>query len=48
MDLKDLIQKIKKELEAVEKHKADYCSLETEHVKSIVEYLEQLDVIIEN
>ncbi|MCI9178046.1 MAG: hypothetical protein HFJ28_05765 [Clostridia bacterium] len=48
MELEELIEKVKIELEDIKEHKADYCWFEIEDTKDIIEYLEQLQIVAEN
>lgn len=48
MELEKFIEKITLNLEDVEEHYADYCMFELEDTKAIIEYLEQLQTMVEN
>lgn len=45
MEIKNLIKKLKIDLQDVKEHLADYCCVEVNDVEAIIEYLEQLKEI---
>lgn len=48
MELNNIIEKLNINLKDVKEHKADYCHVPVEDVEAIIEYLEQLEAMIED